>query len=154
MTKIWQKIYSWKNKLIILDEKLQFPYPSVSIKDIQAPREAFGPQKRTSSTSKHEISKFFSTLVGHFCLPGSGSGYTNLTESKSGSGSETLILAANYCLIEWRKRTPDPLWRPRRRAGCCSRCSACLWGGGRPVCSGAGPRSPMEGTWIQTVTLS
>ncbi len=36
-------------------------------------KEAFSSQKRTSSTSKHEISLLFSTFVGHFCPPGSGS---------------------------------------------------------------------------------
>jgi hypothetical protein len=37
------------------------------VKDVQATREAFGPQKRTSSISKHEISKLFSIFVGNFC---------------------------------------------------------------------------------------
>ncbi len=36
-------------------------------------REAFSPQKRTSSTSKHENSVLFSIFVGNFCPPGSGS---------------------------------------------------------------------------------
>jgi hypothetical protein len=34
-------------------------YLSLSIKDVQAIGEAFNPQKRTSSTSKHEISLLF-----------------------------------------------------------------------------------------------
>ena len=38
------------------------------------PGGAFSPQKRTSSTSKHENSVLFSIFVGHFCPPGSGSG--------------------------------------------------------------------------------
>jgi hypothetical protein len=33
------------------------------VKDFQATEEAFSPQKRTSSTSKHEISNFFLTFV-------------------------------------------------------------------------------------------
>ncbi len=37
-----------------LDQKLQFTMPLASIKDAQATREAFSPQKRTSSSSKHE----------------------------------------------------------------------------------------------------
>jgi hypothetical protein len=35
-------------------------------KDAQATGEAFSPQKRTSSTSKHENSVIFSIFVGHF----------------------------------------------------------------------------------------
>jgi hypothetical protein len=49
------------------------------MKDTQATGEAFSPQKRTSSTSKHENSVLFSIFAGQFCPPGSGSG--------SGSGS-------------------------------------------------------------------
>jgi hypothetical protein len=45
------------------------PDPQHRIKDVQATEEAFTPQKRTSSTSKHEISYF----CGPFCPPGSGS---------------------------------------------------------------------------------
>ncbi len=50
---------------------------------LQAIGEAFIPQKRTSSTSKHEIeiSSLFSIFVGHFFPPGSGS--TDLIESGS-----------------------------------------------------------------------
>jgi hypothetical protein len=50
---------------IFWDQKLQFTY-------VQATREAFSSQKRTSSTSKNEIYKLFSMFVGHFCHPGSG----------------------------------------------------------------------------------
>jgi hypothetical protein len=43
--------------------------------DKQAPGKAFSPQKRTSSTSKIEISSLFLLFfVGHFSSPGSGSG--------------------------------------------------------------------------------
>jgi hypothetical protein len=42
----------------ILDQELQF----TSIKNVQVKEEAFSSQKRTS-TSKHEIFKFFSTFV-------------------------------------------------------------------------------------------
>ncbi len=41
-------------------------YPLPSIKDVEVTEEAFSSQKRTSSTTKHEI-KFFSTILGHFC---------------------------------------------------------------------------------------
>jgi hypothetical protein len=74
------KIYCWKKKF--LDKKLQFTYPEASIKDFQDTEEAFSPQKRTSTTSKHDF-LFFSTFVGHFCPPGSGSGSTDLIESGS-----------------------------------------------------------------------
>jgi hypothetical protein len=60
-----------------LDRKLQFTYPLASIKDVQATGEASSPQKKTSSTSKHENSLFFSIFVGHFCPPGSGSSNSN-----------------------------------------------------------------------------
>jgi hypothetical protein len=54
-----------KNKIQFTDEKqikfffrrqkLQFTYPLASIKDVQVTKEAFSSQKRTSSTSEHEI---------------------------------------------------------------------------------------------------
>ncbi len=62
--------------------------------------------KRTSSTSKHEISKIFLILicrVGHFCRPGSRSGYgpTELIETGSNPdpGSETLISRVSRILL-------------------------------------------------------
>jgi hypothetical protein len=72
-----KKIYNCK-KILFFDQKLQ----------LLIPRGASAFQKRTSSTSKHEISELFSVLVGYFCPPGSGS--TDLIES----GSETLLLEA------------------------------------------------------------
>ncbi len=54
--------------------KLQSTHPQASIRDAQATEEAVSPQKRTSSTSKHEFSFHFSIFVGHFCPPSSGSG--------------------------------------------------------------------------------
>jgi hypothetical protein len=38
------------------DQKLKFTYPYASIKDVKVTKEKFSSQKRTSSTSKHEIS--------------------------------------------------------------------------------------------------
>ncbi len=55
----WPKIeknYSCKKIWYFFYQILQFTY---SIKDVQAAWEAFSPQKRTSSTSKHEISSNF-----------------------------------------------------------------------------------------------
>ncbi len=46
--------------------KVQFTYHQASIKDIQATGEPCSPQKRTSSTSKHE---FFSIFEGLIALP-------------------------------------------------------------------------------------
>jgi hypothetical protein len=49
MTKVKKKLpYSWKKKLIYFSQAF--------IKDVQATKEAFSPQRRTSSTSKHKIS--------------------------------------------------------------------------------------------------
>jgi hypothetical protein len=76
MTKNWEKFKAGKF-LYFFDEKLQFSYPLASIKDAQATGEAFSPQKRTSSTSKHKNSLLFSVFVDHFCPPGSGSGFSN-----------------------------------------------------------------------------
>jgi hypothetical protein len=47
---------------------LQFTYPHASIKDAQATGEAFSPQKRISSTSKHENSLLFLYLWVIFVL--------------------------------------------------------------------------------------
>jgi hypothetical protein len=47
---------------ITAEKKLLFAYPYASIKDVQVKKEAFSYQKRASSTSKYEISKFF-----YFC---------------------------------------------------------------------------------------
>ncbi len=44
------------------------------MKDVRATREAFSPPKRTSSTSKHEISSV-SIFMGHFCPVGSESAF-------------------------------------------------------------------------------
>jgi hypothetical protein len=50
-----EKMYSGK-KVLSLYQKLQFTYPQVSIKDVQVTEEALSSQKRTFSTSKHQIS--------------------------------------------------------------------------------------------------
>jgi hypothetical protein len=49
-------------KKIFLFEKKNYNLPG------QVPEEAFSPQKRTSSTSKHEISTFFLLLRVIFAL--------------------------------------------------------------------------------------
>jgi hypothetical protein len=43
-------------KFFFIYQKLQLTYPLASIKDVQVTKEDFSYQKRTSSTSKHEIS--------------------------------------------------------------------------------------------------
>jgi hypothetical protein len=70
-TKNWENINSWKN--CVLWWKIAINYSWASIKDVQATVEAFTPKKRTSSTSKHEISELF-LFLWVFCPPGSGSG--------------------------------------------------------------------------------
>jgi hypothetical protein len=60
--------------LMTKNQTLQFTYPWASIKDVQATKEAFSPQKRTFSTLKHEITATFPSFWDHFCLPGSGFG--------------------------------------------------------------------------------
>jgi hypothetical protein len=72
-----KKITDEKKINFFFDQKLKFTYPKASIKDAQATVEAFSPQKRTSSTSKHENSVLFSIFVGHFGPPGSGSSNSN-----------------------------------------------------------------------------
>ncbi len=56
--KIEKNLQLKKNYGIFLNQKLQYTYSQASIKDVQATEEAFSPEKRASSTSKH--------------LPGSG----------------------------------------------------------------------------------
>ncbi len=46
--KNWRKKLQLKKKFF--DQKLQFIFPLASLKNVQATREAFSPQKRTSST--------------------------------------------------------------------------------------------------------
>ncbi len=82
MAKKLKKNYSWKKLKLkeikfFFDQKLQFTYPKASIKNVQVTEEAFSCQKRPSNTSKHEPVKQISTFGGHFCPPGSGSGFPN-----------------------------------------------------------------------------
>jgi hypothetical protein len=94
MTKNWKKYTAEKNIKFFWDQK-QFTYAQGSIKDVQVAKEAFSSQKRTSSTSKHEISYFFLLLWAIFALldpdPDSeyGSGSTDLIESGSNSDPDT-----------------------------------------------------------------
>ncbi len=60
--KLEKKITAEKKINFFWDQKLQVSYPQAFIKNIQVTEEAFSSQKRTSSTSKHEISKFFLLL--------------------------------------------------------------------------------------------
>jgi hypothetical protein len=71
MTKIERNLLLEK-KLIFFLIKLQFVNLLASMKGFHASEEAFIPQKRTSSTSKHDFFFFFSPLlsfVGRFALP-------------------------------------------------------------------------------------
>jgi hypothetical protein len=56
--------YFLDQKLEFQFQNLQFTGPYASIKDVQASREPFIPQKKISSTSKHEFFLLFSIFVG------------------------------------------------------------------------------------------
>ncbi len=62
-------------------------------------------QKRTSSASKHEISWFFSTFVGPFCPPGSGSRFRIRIHwpdwIRIQSGSKTLMQTCSLKVSCW-----------------------------------------------------
>ncbi len=69
----WPKSKNWENfsaktKLYFLDKTQQFTYHQASIKYAQATGEGFRPQKRTSSTSKHDFLYFFIFLWVIFAL--------------------------------------------------------------------------------------
>ncbi len=106
MTKNWRKQYSRKFFLYLLDQQLQFtsPLPKPPWKDVQAPGEAFRPQKRTSSTLKNEIYElFFLCLLVIFALldpdPDCESGF--------GYGSRDPIEYGNTDPIRIRIADPD-----------------------------------------------
>jgi hypothetical protein len=65
--------------------------------------EAISPQKRTSSTSKHEIFELISIFLGHFCPLGFGSGYGSRypIESGYGYGSTTLFVTGTFSLVSF-----------------------------------------------------
>ena len=77
-----------------------------NLKDAQATGEAFSPQKRTSSTSKHENSVLFSIFVGKFLpswirirnLNADPDPANQINAGPSGSGSETLAPSIVYFL--------------------------------------------------------
>jgi hypothetical protein len=77
------------------------------IKYFQATEEAFSPQKRTSSTSKHEIScNFFLILWVTFALLDPDTDpLTSFNPVPSGSGSETLAVRLNFSPFEGLKGT-------------------------------------------------
>jgi hypothetical protein len=80
-----------KNKFIFFYQKLQFTYPQASIKDAQATGEAYSPQKRTSSNSKHEIALLFSFFWVIFALLDQDPDpATQINAVCCGSGSTTL----------------------------------------------------------------
>jgi hypothetical protein len=62
--------FTAEKNYIFLYRKLHFTYTKASIKDAQATREAFSPQKRKSSISKNMNFPTFFYFVGHFCPPG------------------------------------------------------------------------------------
>jgi hypothetical protein len=71
MTKNVKKITA-ESLFFWINFKLPIPKPP---QGRPSTKEALSYQKRTSSTSKHKIFKFFPAFVGHFCPPGFGSGF-------------------------------------------------------------------------------
>jgi hypothetical protein len=88
-------------KAIFFYHKLQFTYPQASIKDVQAIGKAFSPQKRTSCTSKLEISYLFLFLRVIFALLDLDRAAQNQCGSES--GTETLLTAVIFCKINSKK---------------------------------------------------
>jgi hypothetical protein len=85
MTKKWEK-FTAEKKLNFFFIKLQFTYLSLGLyKDVQFTEEAFSSQKKRKHPALQNMKflQFFSTLLGHFYRPGSGSGSTDLIESGS-----------------------------------------------------------------------
>ncbi len=125
--------------LIISKKKKSFNSPLFLCRS--GSRVGNSPQKRTSNTSKHEISKFYSIFVGHLCHPGSGSRFRIRIRLqihwpnwiRIQSGSETLLQDTrkgtsnknervhSYHWIEAGTRwvsqppTPVPFDKPRRK---------------------------------------
>ncbi len=110
MTKNWKKFIA---DIFFLLSKTTI-YLSLGLHDVQLTKEAFSSQKRTSSTSKHEIFEFFSNFLGLFCPTGSGSGFRiriqfrihwpDWIQIQFGSGSTTLVFNIRFdaCWV------PDP----------------------------------------------
>ncbi len=80
---------------LFLLKKLQFTYPSASIKDVQATWRAFSPQKRTSSTSKMKFINFLLRLWVNFALLG-----PHRIRIQSGSVSTTLDVSADVSHVD------------------------------------------------------
>ena len=107
------KIYSWKRNSNFTDTKCIIFIPSLH-------EQAFRSQQRTSSTSKQYFSSFFSPLLGHFWLPGSGSGSafpmwirvriqaTKTNADPCGSGSTTLLVTISLQILMSYRIGPCP----------------------------------------------
>ncbi len=107
MTKNWRKKIQLKVFISFFDQKLRFPYPLASLKNVQATEEAFSPQKRTSSTLKNEIYWLSNIFVGHFWLHGSGSrdpieSTTLLFEVQWNTSWPFLIVQIDFWRVELR----------------------------------------------------
>ncbi len=98
-----KKNYSWKKNLLFFWSKTAI-YLSLGLHKV-CPS-----YRRSLQLSKEAIQhfKFFSTFVGHFCSPGSGSGFRiririhwpDWIRIQSGSGSETLSIFQIKCMPE------------------------------------------------------
>jgi hypothetical protein len=73
------------------------------MKDVQATREASNRQKRTSSTSKHEISSLFMFFVSNFAKK-----FRDFTvQEEPSSGSRSTWIRIDLALLDL---DPDPYW--------------------------------------------
>ncbi len=95
-----EKIYSRK-KIFFLISKIAI-YLSLGLhKGRPSYRRSLHPQKRTSSTSKHEISSLFPTFVGHFCPPRSGSGSNTDADPKYWAENGSFPTAHTFMRRTW-----------------------------------------------------
>jgi hypothetical protein len=66
------------------------------MKDVKATEEAFSPQKRTSSSSKHEISELFLIFWVIFSLLGPVSDPADQNQCRPGSRTLSLVSVVNF----------------------------------------------------------
>jgi hypothetical protein len=96
MTNNWKNLQLEIFYIYFFDQKLQFTYPQASLKDAQTTGESFYPQKRTSSTSKHENSfQIFLFLWVIFALLDPDPA-TQINADPCGSGSTTLLTVSRF----------------------------------------------------------
>jgi hypothetical protein len=83
--------YAVPDPSFFVGSKIAICLSLASIKYAQATGEAFSPQKRTFSTTKHEMFYLFSIFVGQFCLFVKGTGSVSIIIPTLFSFSKTSI---------------------------------------------------------------